>query len=198
MTDTKPAVNIVVDVETTGFQKNHVVTQFGALAIEAESRKFLSQGVFTIKITDQQIAEMSKGACDIQGWTKEANDKGVALADAVLQYKLWESQYNVLAFVAHNAVFDREFVVRQGFADDKATWCCTLQGFRFLALRDRLKPENHKLASLAKACGYVPSGAHNAMDDVLTCANGWVWLLYNKVPWTAMKLLYSPSSSRNI
>jgi DNA polymerase III epsilon subunit-like protein len=169
---------VAIDTETTGFNgvPGTVITQIAAVAIGEDSKQFLSAGALRVRLTPEEIQCFSKEAMDIQGWTPEINATGITVTECLQQFRAWLQQLNPCAYVAHRASFDASFCNRQGFTDPNVPWCCTCQGFKLLQDRGGGSFKNHKLASLAEACGYKPTAAHQAYEDVLACANGFLWL----------------------
>jgi DNA polymerase III epsilon subunit-like protein len=174
------SVFVAVDTETTGFShaKGATVTQVAAVAIDADTGQFVSQGNLRIRITDEDIRVFSKEAADVQGWTPELNAQGLPLAACVEQYRAWFAGLpEVRGYIAHSAGFDRAFMGRMGFSAPAHPWYCTKEGMK-VAERLNKHPKflDHKLKTLAAACGYIQRDAHQALDDVLACANGFNWL----------------------
>lgn len=169
---------VVIDTETTGFDgvPGTVITQIGAVAVSEATGKFLSAGALRVRLTESDIQVFSKEAMDVQGWTPEINATGIPLMECQQQFQDWLKQVNPCGYVAHNARFDRSFCLKQNFVDAALPWYCTWQGMKLAEDRGLRKFKNHKLASLAEACGYTPAAAHQAFDDVLVCANGFLWL----------------------
>jgi DNA polymerase III epsilon subunit-like protein len=171
-------IYVAIDTETTGFEgaPGTVITQIAAVAIGEDSRKFINAGALRVRLTEDEIRVFSKEAMDIQGWTPEINATGIPVTECREQFKAWLQQLSPCGYVAHNAFFDASFCNRQGFTDPALPWHCTWQGMKLLQDRGSKKFQNHKLATLAEACGYQPQAAHQAFDDVLVCANGFLWL----------------------
>ncbi len=169
---------VAIDTETTGFDgvPGTVITQIAAVAIDGVSGKFLNAGALRVCLTEEEIKGFAKEAMDIQGWTPEINATGIPVTECLAQFKAWLQQMNPCGYVAHNARFDSAFCNRQGFTDPGVPWHCTWQGMKLAQDRGIRKFNNHKLATLAEACGYKPAAAHQAFDDVLVCANGFLWL----------------------
>jgi len=183
MTD---SVFVVVDTETTGFENSRgaTVTQVAAVAVDVATGTFVSQGMVRIKITPKDIETFSKEASDVQGWTPEINETGLPLDTCREQFCAWFAGLpQVEGYVAHNAKFDKFFMMRLKFAFPAHPWYCTRAGMK---AAERLGKTplfiNHKLGTLAKACGFVPASAHQALDDTLACANGFQWLRSLGVP----------------
>lgn len=169
---------VAIDTETTGFDgvPGVGITQLAAVAIGEDSKKFLSAGSLRVKLTEDDILCFAKEAREIQGWTRELNETGLPLAECIQQFKAWLAPLSPCGYVAHNARFDRAFCTKQGFTDPVVPWHCTWQGMKLAEDRGLIKFKNHKLASLAESCKYTPAAAHQAYDDVLVCANGFLWL----------------------
>lgn len=169
---------VAIDTETTGFDgvPGAVITQIAAVAIGEESRKFISSGALRIRLTEEEIKVFAKEAMAVQGWTPEINATGIPVTECLQQFKEWMLEMSPCGFIAHNARFDRAFCTKQGFTDSNVPWHCTLQGMKLAEDRGLKKFKNCKLATLAESCGYQPAAAHQAFDDVLVCANGFLWL----------------------
>lgn len=171
-------VFLALDTETTGFdyKRESVITQIAAVAVGWESKRFLSQGTMQVKLTSEEIQLFAKEAMDVQAWTPEINETGIPLADCVAQFKAWAAPWDSYGFVAHCARFDRTFVLKHSFADVQVPWYCTKQGMLMLEKSKGFTFPDHKLCTLAAACGYKPEKEHQALEDVLACANGFLWL----------------------
>jgi DNA polymerase III epsilon subunit-like protein len=172
-------VYVAVDTETTGFDRSRdaTITQVAGVAIDSTTGAFLSQGTLRIKITPEQITAFTKEAKDVQGWTPELNELGQPLDICRQQFHAWLSGFpDILGYVAHAARFDRIFFDRCGLHAVERPWYCTKTGMHALEKKTGAKFDNHKLSSLATACGYTQRDAHQALDDVLACANGFLWL----------------------
>lgn len=171
-------IYVAIDTETTGFDgvPGTVISQIAAVAIGEDSKKFISSGSLRVRLTDEDIKVFSKEAMDIQAWTPELNATGLPLAECIQQFRAWLEPLKPCGYVAHNARFDRSFCSKQGFTDDSVPWHCTWQGMKLAEDRRLVKFKNNKLASLAESCNYKPAAAHQAFDDVLVCANGFLWL----------------------
>lgn len=171
-------IYVAIDTETTGFDgvPGATITQIAAVAIGEDSRKFISSGALRIRLTDEEIKVFAKEAMDIQGWTPELNATGIPVTECLAQFKAWMLEMSPCGFVAHNARFDRAFCTKLGFTDTTVPWHCTWQGMKLAEDRRIQRFKNHKLATLAESCGYKPAAAHQAFDDVLVCANGFLWL----------------------
>lgn len=192
------SVFVAVDTETTGFSsaKGATVTQVAAVVLDAQTGQFIAQISLRVRITPEDIQCFSKEASDIQGWTPELNEGGLPLADCIAQYRRWFADLpEPQGYIAHSAPFDRAFMSRLGFSAPAHPWFCTKEGMK-VAERTGRHPqfENHKLSTLSKACGYVQKDAHQALDDVLACANGFNWLRYLGAP--ADKMLIAAGFAR--
>lgn len=171
-------IYVAIDTETTGFEgaKGTVITQIAGVAIGEDSKKFISAGALRIKLSDEEISFFSKEAMDIQGWTPELNATGLPVTECRQQFQSWLQSMDPCGYVAHKASFDSAFCARQGFTEPGKPWHCTWQGMKLAQDRGIMKFKNHKLVTLAESCGYKPAAAHQAYDDVLVCANGFLWL----------------------
>ena len=189
MTD---SVFVVVDTETTGFpgSKGATVTQVAAVALDASTGQFVSQGTLRIKVTPEDIQCFSKEAMDIQSWTPELNEQGSPLEDCIQKYRTWFAGLPACeGYVAHSAGFDKAFMSRLGFSAPAHAWYCTKEGMKVAERKNcHAAFGDHKLSTLARACGYTQRDAHQALDDVLACANGFNWLRSLGVPHKAMQI----------
>jgi len=173
-------VYIIADTETTGFNARggSTLTQIAALAVEAATGKPVSQGTVRVKLTPTEIQAFTKEAMDIQGWTPEINESGAPLETCRSIFQEWLKGFpGALGFVAHNATFDKGFFDHFKISPVSLPWFCTKVGIKALEAKGHPAFENHKLSTLAKAAGYTPQAAHQALDDVLSCATGFQWLL---------------------
>jgi DNA polymerase III epsilon subunit-like protein len=183
MTD---SVFVAVDTETTGFDsvKTATVTQVAAIAIDVATGAFISQGVVRIKLPPEHIETFNKEAMEVQKWTPEINETGQPLDVCREQFHAWfRGLPRVEGYVAHCARFDKNFMRRLNFAFPAHPWYCTREGMKHAEKTNRTPLfTDHKLKTLAKACGYVQVNEHSALDDVMACANGFQWLRSLGVP----------------
>lgn len=81
--------------------------------------------------------------------------------DMIAKFKAFLTKYKY-PLVAHNATFDRSFLLHWGWIDEKREFNCSLRSIR---LKEKLK--SYKLVDLLKHYDIKPYQDHNAINDVL-------------------------------
>ena len=81
--------------------------------------------------------------------------------EMITKFKNFLTKYKY-PLVAHNATFDRSFLLHWGWIDEKREFNCSLRSIR---LKEKLK--SYKLVDLLKHYEIKPDQDHNAINDVL-------------------------------
>lgn len=81
--------------------------------------------------------------------------------EMITKFKAFLTKYKY-PLVAHNATFDRSFLLHWGWIDEKREFNCSLRSIR---LKEKLK--SYKLVDLLKYYEIKPDQDHNAINDVL-------------------------------
>jgi DNA polymerase III epsilon subunit-like protein len=177
-----------IDTETGGFKPAlNALLSITLVELSDDLMPTRHLDLFILPESDRTVEE---GAAKINGYTPElwAERKAIPLRDAFLRIQEWLATGQQA--LAHNAPFDREFVLHQeqrlglslGFQEP---WLCSCKTFREVGRARRLFPENHKLETLARLCGHwgpeFVRGAHGSLEDAIACAAGYRWLLADQV-----------------
>lgn len=173
----------VVDVETTGFGRQHVVWQIASALVDTHSRVISEPVHLEIQLTPEELEVSSEKALEVSGWSEERN-ANARNRDEVLQlFSGWLQHVSPVRMCAHNARFDRRMCVEGRLVPADMPWACTMLGIQSFQRLNQCHLENNKLATLAGLCGYNQTRAHeNALDDVYASANGLLYLLHAGVP----------------
>lgn len=152
-----PVKVLVVDTETTGldFTSSEVI-EVGALLIEVDQDTGEVGDVLGSfgGLEEPQVAITAENSA-IHGITNEMV-KGKRFDEAALKALCSEAAL----FVAHNAAFDKPFMLRRFPWLEKSIWACT---FRELPWTQE-NYSGRKLEYLLSDCGYF-HGAHRAVED---------------------------------
>jgi len=81
--------------------------------------------------------------------------------EMIEKFKAFLNKYKY-PLVAHNATFDRSFLLHWGWLDEKREFNCSLKSIK---IKEKLK--SYKLVELLKHYGIKTSQDHNAINDVL-------------------------------
>lgn len=183
---------IAIDTETGGFKPaENSLLSITLIELDDALVPKRDLDLFIIPEVDRVISE---DAAKINGYTPELwLERGaIPLREAFTRIADWVVPGSIA--LAHNAPFDRSFVVHQeqklgihlGLAEG---WLCSLAKFRALTGPLRLVTRNHKLDSLAALCGHwgpdFVRGAHGSKADALACAAGYRWLVEQEKARTA-------------
>lgn len=151
---------VIVDLETTG--------------LDSEKDRIIEIGVLEFMLEEGQepiITEMY-GACEDPGFalTPEIIEL-TGLTDASLKGRRidWQHVQNMLGrasvIIAHNAAFDRGFLLRRPELDlTGAHWACSQKHIDWRGKKHRCRSLNH----LAADYGFVNPFAHRALFDTAT------------------------------
>jgi DNA polymerase-3 subunit epsilon len=154
----KTLIGGVIDVETTGFSPvQDQVVELGLVLFACDR----SSGCL-LQIVDQYDG-LREPSCKIGYGAYMAHGLGrTALQGCDLDYRRLEEMLEQAAFlIAHNASFDKGFVVRLLPAATAKPWYCSMCGIDW-----RGKGFSHRgLQPLLAGHGIDPGQAHRALDD---------------------------------
>lgn len=152
-----PVKVLVVDTETTGLDFNtSEIIEVGALLIEVDQDTgALGKVLGTYGGLEEPALPITAENAAIHGITN----------DMVKGQRFNESEFKALCseavlFVAHNAAFDKPFMLRRFPWLEKSIWACTFQELPWT----QEAYSGRKLEYLLSDCGYF-HGAHRAVED---------------------------------
>lgn len=174
----------VVDLETAGLTLAHPTIQIAAIAVDQDLRELDTFEVkikFDISAADPEALKVNSYRANV--WEVSAYNECASLkmfahflsqhADVEMMSKRTGRPYKVARLAAYNKDFDdprlkNHFNQNNMFLPAHPQCFCIRQmaSWWFHWRPDALRPENHKLTTLAKYFGVeVPGDAHDAMVD---------------------------------
>jgi DNA polymerase-3 subunit epsilon len=159
-----PRSLLILDVETTGLEPPQAeLCEIGAVLFSVPQRSILQQLSFLLPVS-------SNDAQAINGIAPELTREPAPIEEAAVLLLAMLRQADAL--VAHNAVFDRQWLdgwlIARGHDNTLAMgkpWICTCEGISWEDLRP-----NPSLQTLALAHGVPVWAAHRAMTDCIYLA----------------------------
>jgi len=148
---------LVVDVETTGFSHQDDLVEIGAILFEfntlsgqiirnIDEYNGLQEPKINIPTTATKVHGITPDQLKGKTINREKVDQLFKRADIIL---------------AHNANFDRRFIIKMFQSTKMARWHCTMNGINWKGRGF----ENKKLQHLLSAHKISPGTAHRAIDD---------------------------------
>lgn len=141
---------IIVDIETPmSFKKEDGIREIAAVVVEDYR---VIETLHLAKVIDEE--EYKKGYGNGLEAIEENEDYKEKFKKLVKKYKC--------PLVAHNARFDRKFLLHWGFVDKDQKFYCSLN-----TIKAMVKLESYKLVNLLSYYGIKDGQDHNAIQDVL-------------------------------
>jgi DNA polymerase III epsilon subunit-like protein len=156
----------IVDLETTGFQKDARIIEIGSIAIEFDG---FDINIKTFSELINPGFPVSDKITEITGITNEELSK--ARGDEVYQdYHRFLKQTAPSKLIAHNAVFDKgklEYnMFRVGYTEILPPFECTMR----LSKQHLKQAKADNLKTLSEHFNFKNMDAHRALADAETCA----------------------------
>lgn len=173
---------VVVDFETGGLDpRTTSIVSVGLCRIVEVGGEFHVREVDGWKV--QPDRPVHPEAAKVNGYTEEGWKFGLPQKESLKRLKGWRRKGEDV--IAHNADFDRSFMFA---TEDRMRlktywprkWLCTMQVSLWLDALGIGEWPNHKLDTLAKAAGHWADGrpeTHEAGDDAVACAQGFMWAM---------------------
>jgi len=151
----------VIDTETTGLELDFCDTiEVAGCLYDTELKSEIATVQFLINCVESNPAQF------INGISKELLQKA-NFNMTFYSMHLFNSLYNECDYiVAHNAAFDRKFLLKSKLIDDSKPWICSQQDLSF--------PKQKKsgvLIHISIDHNLAPSNVHRALGDVQTLCN---------------------------
>lgn len=154
------ARGLAVDVETTGLSNRDEVIELTAVTfIYNTETGIISHIEERYSGLRQPSVPINPHAAKVNGITR-ADLAGKTLDEDTIARMI--SAANII--VAHNAAFDRRFIIKLFPSAKRRPWRCSMNGLPW----KRMGFRNAKLQDIAQALDIKPNQAHRALNDVLT------------------------------
>lgn len=154
------ARGIAVDVETTGLSGSDEITELAAATFIYDAKTgIISHIEERYSGLRQPSVPINPNAAKVNGIT-DAELIGKTLDEDTIARMI--AAANII--VAHNATFDRRFVIKLFPVAASKPWRCSYRGLPWKSMGF----PNAKLQGIARALDIKPNQAHRALNDVLT------------------------------
>lgn len=156
-------IGLLVDCETTGFDpRRHTLIELALLAFVFEPDK---QGTVHFRgVLRQYSGFRDPGTAEVDPMSLRINriKRADLLGKALDRHAVCQTIHQARVVIAHNATFDRAFVLPHVPELQDLPWLCSVQGIDWKAL-------GHSRRSLASLCEVrgIPGPDHRAMTDAL-------------------------------